>query len=1568
MKNLNKKYSAYKASYAQERIWFLEKLEKGRLHNHIGTICRFKGFIRLEDIEKIVKIIIDRHEILRTNFRETETGELVQLIKDEGVSLIKNFDLRNLERAEQTKQEDLIIKTESESNFDLTNDQLIRFIFIRLSEDEYIFLVVGHHIIADAWSMSIAANEFFCLAQALFFKQEPVLPPLLVQYKDYAAWEKEDDFKQKINQQEKYWLKKLSGNLPILDLPTDYPRPHIQTYDTEVGTLQLDGDTHAFILEYCQKNNVTPYIFLLAIFNVLLHKLSGQNDILVGTYAAKRDLPELDNVIGLFLNNLVIRSQVDFESSFSYYLDNLKETVVEAMENKEYPFETLLEKINPPRDMSRSPLFNVSFQFFNSGGNRGLKDNIFYNYIKKYETFDKTLGQYDLSVHVHDRQDDYLFVLSYNRRLFKASTIERLLDYIKEILLSIKKDDSQAIVAINILPETEKELLINKYNQNDFVYDKSKNIYQFFCEQVEKSPNSLAVSCNEIDLSYLELFQRAESLTVYFTKCGIRKNDVVGVFLERSLDYLISILATWKIGAVCVPLVPDEPLEKISFIVKDTEMKFIVTKNNEIKFNESIRLINLKNYKNTFKNSKRILKPNSLGGGSDTAVIIYTSGSTGRPKGVPLSHQGLINQAWGKIKFLNLTPEDVVAQNLSFCFVASIWQFLSPLFIGAQIVIYQQETCSNPLALFSRLAIDRISVWETSPTMLKIFVLAEQASAIFSEKLRIILTGEDTPQQLVKKYYSIYDFHLINAYGQTECSDDTLMYDIVKSEDVKVLLGYPLINTQVYVLGKRQELLPFNVVGELYISGDGLSSGYLKQKEQTNICFLQHPFYKDRYIYRTGDMAKRLEDGTLEYLGRKDSQVKIRGRRIELKEIENVLLNYELINNCLVLAENKKIVVYYTANREIMVQDLRTYLARFFPKDVLPTYFIFLKSFPVNINGKIDKLGLPKAKETEIMRPSYEACLTTAEKDLARIWQTLLRVKKVGRNDDFFELGGYSILAAQVVNKLRGKGYEISLSDVFVYSRLRDLAGKLLNKNEENKIYGGVPMTAVGDWIRKNSSNQAISTNYIFQALKIVDKKIFDDAIDQLRIEYANIKISADTEFKPESDILRNQKVVFENLLSEDLAFRIILNKRKLFLLIARNKVTISASLFTELLLRWQEIYNLKLAGIEDEKIFTPFSSYPDYYHCLHANLLEKIYYSFKRLIPQSIVPAYDYFLLPNYFVVDDSTRRDNDFNAFYLGNIELFISANKFNLKVKIVKLKNAELAEKYFYENSSSQSLLLMGNNYYLPSSPYYKNSEFLSSLKEKRNLLPMNFSIFQSANNKIIVSSLNLNYFGAITKEDFLNYWKNFKHFNELENKYLPKNDLSYQILELSNLLDLKSFDIDMLYEALNMNVMEYLRGQVINGNKSKGFKKIYFGNKVIPQFKNDVIKNINNNKLAISDIVIIDMLKRIQKPFLFLHDLLQDISSLNDDFSCLTSDLAEIIRISDTEFERLYKLSKKNKIKYEPILTYLPSEQSKKLKFLLLEDKNELVKVLDTMQNLHLNLFKNLSIVLQKVIKK
>jgi amino acid adenylation domain-containing protein len=1541
----NKNILAYPTSYAQKRIWFLEKIEQGRIKNNIGIVSSFEGVFPINELKRMLQFLVERHEELRANFHETESGEVVQVINEVREIQLNIFDLRGEDEGNKQRRKDKIIKEETEHKFDLAQDILIRFSLIILADDKQVFIACGHHMVVDAWSMSVVINEFFYLAQSHFYKQKINLPEISVQYKDYVAWEQSQEFQERIAESGKYWREKLSGDLPVLELPTDYKRPISQKYETGTETIVIDKEKTKILHELCRIYDTTPFVLSAALVNIILYRLTGQEDLILGTYIVKRDLPELDNVVGPLLNSLPLRTKINSEMDFRNFLSKFNQEFLSAMEHKDYPFEELISEISPERDITRSPIFNVVFQAFNTAGIRDLKKNIFFDWTQEYSTFDKTLGQFDLSFHLHNRDDDFLLALTYNYELFSKQTIKKYLSYFLVLLEEVYQNKGSKISDLNIFSQEDKDFLLDKFNDTNYNLDKTKDVFDIFWEQAEKTPDNIALNFLNKEYTYKKVFEEICFLAPYLQKRGLKAGMRIGLALERGPDFLFTFLSLLALGVSIVPLNQKDPKKRLEFMSKDSNLEFIICEDKEdfAWFNNTIIFSQIDKVGLVDKFQK---KTNYF---EEEAFIMYTSGSTGKPKGVILNQKSIINNALFNIDFLKFSERTVMAQNYSSIFVASIWQFLAPLFVGGKVVIYPDNISRDIPKLINKIAQDKITIWETNASILSLLLEMKLPVDKFSPDLQIIVTGEDTPDYLVEKFYDLYSFSLINAYGQTEGTGDTLKYRIPSQGEKKVLLGEPIFNTKVYVLDKDMNLTPVNSIGEIYISGDCLADGYLNLQQKNKEKFLPHPFISGEKIYRSGDLGRRLVNGQIEYMGRVDDQINIRGRRIELNEIVNVLSGRKEIKLSLAQKYNDEIVVYYTVIEDVRPLELRAYLSGFLPEFMLPTYFIKLDFFPLNENAKIDKNALPKPQDKYIPHTEGEEPCNDLEKMLADLWKKILPVKKVNRSDDFFALGGHSFLALKLLNDLNGLGYNIALQDIFRFSALDELALYCEKVLEKQKKSGGIPFTAFGDLIKKYKFIPAALPDKLEIDINIFDQDKFVKSLEKVKQKNPNYSFSIKSDFLNLSLGLRDNDSV--------IVFKINNFQDKKFLQILVNYEKINKEELVGILWDFQKFYNLNLAEINSEEVYTPFFSYPDYYHCLHANFLEKVYFEKQQNFYASLSPAYDYFLVPSYVILDESSRATSDFNAIYLGEKDLFVSARKLGLQVEHYQAKDRNEAEKHFKYLAYNNLLLLLGNNYFLPSSAYYKNENFIAALEERRNILPMNLSLFQIVNNKIIVSSPNLKYFGEIKEEDFWEYWKNFRDFEAVD--FVSNFNSSFQAFNLKELDKIKFQNIEMLYEALEMNAKEFFQNKEFETKKDLGFEKIIFGQQVFAKFKEDIELNIEGEE--ISDIVILDMLKRLSRPQLFLHDLLSDIVALDDDFALILNKVAYIINLHDELFDRLYNKIKDNKPRYEPNLSFLPPLELRQQEFLSTRDKEDMLELTE-------RLYSDLSVIYQEILEK
>jgi amino acid adenylation domain-containing protein len=1083
----------YSLSHAQRRMFVLYKLESDSSFYNICHARIIKGGLNIETIKKSFKLLIARHEILRTNFMEI-SGEPVQIIREEGSLRFKIYDLekvKNVKRKEEKEKN--ITRLITRKSFKLESDPLLRVTIIKKNKNQHILIISMHHIISDGWSMNIFYRELIEIYNSILENRKANLPELSIQYKDYAEWEQSKENQKRLKKQEKYWLKELSGELPVLNLPTDKPRPAMQTYNGDTKYISIDKNITKKLKQVSEQNNTTLFTLLFAVFNVFLHKISGQKDIIVGTPTTDRGYQEIENNIGLFVNTLAIRTGLDSRELFEEFLEKINNNILESIANKEYPFEELVEKLNPKRDMSRNPLFSVLFQIFqNNNENNSKTIKQLHNTKSILKFSNNQITKFDMSIKaIETIKDNLTFVCEYNTNLFNQETIERFLIMLKTLTQNIVNNSKQKINNLEIISKQEKQKLLHTFNNTKKEYPKNKTIQELFEEQVEKTPKKIAVEFKDKTLTYEELNKKANQLAHYLRKEEkVKPNDVVAIMVKRSFEMIIGIFAIIKSGGAYLPISPEAPPERIKYYLNNSNAKILLTQDKtkkEVKISSSkeLKVLTIDNLsKITEKEIERKYKdknPKIINKSNDLIYVIYTSGSTGKPKGVMIRHFSLLNRLnWMKNNF-KLDKNDKILQKTNYTFDVSVWELFLWFLNGASLVFLPPKAENNPEIILKTILKNRVSLVHFVPSMFNEFLKhLEKTKYNLKHFSRLVFTsGENLHLAQVEKFFKITkrankqknNLGLFNLYGPTEATVDVSYFncsDIKKTK--KVYIGKPIDNHQLYILNQDQKLQPIGIPGELYISGDGLAKGYINDKNQAKQVFLPHPFKKDTRIYKTGDLAKMHPDGNIEILGRIDHQIKIRGYRIEPEEIEASLKKHNNIKDVIVIAkeikqkqnkqeENKNkqeqvindkyLVAYYTSNnrKKINPSKLKEKLKQNLPDYMIPKFFIHLKQFPLNQNGKLDRLNLPEPKEKDLDKNKYIEPKTEIEKKVAKIWQEVLNVKRVSRNDNFFNLGGHSLKAIQVLSRINSQfKIDLGLKEVFDNQELYELSLSIRHK------------------------------------------------------------------------------------------------------------------------------------------------------------------------------------------------------------------------------------------------------------------------------------------------------------------------------------------------------------------------------------------------------------------------------------------------------------------------------------------------------------------------------------------
>ncbi|MFH6945822.1 non-ribosomal peptide synthase/polyketide synthase [Flavobacterium sp. FlaQc-49] len=1037
-------------SFSQERLWFLDQLQ-GSTEYHIPVVLRLEGELEVSILEKTLQTIVSRHEVLRTILLSEAGVGYQQIIPAE------DWILDQVKTTESLLES--AVKTYLITPFDLSKDYKLRSCLYDLGNQKYVLTCVFHHIASDGWSSGILVNEFMELYSALqsgsatATATATVLPELTLQYSDYAIWQRKYLEGAVLESQLSYWEEKLQG-VATLALPTDYARPSVQSTAGSNVSFALNKEISESINALAQREGVTLFMMLLSAFKVLLSRYSGQDDICVGTPIANRTQSELEGMIGFFVNTLALRTDLGDNPSFSELLERVKETTLESYDHQLAPFEKVVDRVVTTRDRSMSPVFQTMFVLQNAQSGLEQTTRGLQNVSLSAYDFDVVTAQFDLTLNVAESNNGIVLNLNYCTALFDKATIERMLLHYQELLTGIVSDSNQPINTLSILTTGEQHQLLDVFNNTAVEFPKDKTLVTLFEEQVKNTPDAIAVVYEGAKLSYKELNEKSNQLGSYLREQGVEPDTLVGICVERGLEMLVGILGILKSGGAYVPIDPDYPQDRIAYMVDDAGMKVVLSSAASHKVLEEYSAINvvlldtdwekISNY--STENLSVVVAPNHL------AYVIYTSGSTGRPKGVMNEHGGIVNRLLWTQSHYQLTAEDTILQKTSFSFDVSVWELLWSVICGAKLVFAKPEGHKDAVYLKELIEQNNITTIHFVPSMLSVFLSSIELGDCSSLK-RVLCSGEALQLDHVSLFREKFNnVRLDNLYGPTEAAIDVSSWEVPLKGDLSgVLIGKPVANTSLYVLDEAHELLPLGVTGELCIGGIQVARGYWNKEELTQEKFIANPFIEGERIYKTGDLARWLPDGNIEYIGRKDNQVKIRGFRIELGEIENVLSLLESVTQCCVLAKedasgNKRLVGYVVSENKLDKTDLQDQLKLSLPEYMVPMIWVELDQMPLTSNGKLDKKALPDPDGSELSSKEYVAPRTETERQLVAIWQNVLGIEKVGVYDNFFEIGGDSIISIRLISKINETFKKrIQLLDLFKYSTIERFAISALN-------------------------------------------------------------------------------------------------------------------------------------------------------------------------------------------------------------------------------------------------------------------------------------------------------------------------------------------------------------------------------------------------------------------------------------------------------------------------------------------------------------------------------------------
>ncbi len=1041
--------AAPQMSYAQQRLWFIDQLAPGQATYNIPYAVRLSGQLQVAVLERALNEIIRRHEVLRTTF-VTNAGEPAELIAPTLNYKLPFVDLRTLPESERAPEASRLAINEAQQPFDLSQGPLLRVSLLRLAEEEHVALITMHHIVSDGWSMGVFVREVAALYETLSSGAQSPLQELPIQYADFASWQKDWLSGEVLDEQLSYWKQHLGGGLPVLDLPTDRPRPAVQTFRGTRQFFKIDAATSQALKTLSRAEGATLFMTLLAAFQTLLHRYTGQEDICVGTPVAGRNRAEVENLIGFFVNTLVMRGDLTGQPSFRELLRRVREVSLESFARQDLPFQKLVEELQPERDLSRPPLFQVWFVLQNAP----LSSLNFPGLTIAPFDVDSGIAQFDLSLDMTETEQGLSGSLAYNSDLFNDDTISRLIGHLQTLLASAALNPDQPLAQLNLLTSAEVTQAARTWNETSTSTLDRRCAHELFEQQAAQTPDNVAVRCGEQSLTYAELNRRANQLAHYLRALGVGPEVTVGICLERVPELVVGLLGILKAGGAYVPLDPTYPFDQLAFVMADAQMPVLITQSTiEDKIPAHWGQVVCLDTDSDLIETESDAQPEQIATADNLAYIIYTSGSTGQPKGAQIEHRGLVNYLNWCLQAYGVTAGQGAPVHSSIAFDLTITSLFAPLVAGRSVDLVSRAEGVEGLVNALRQQAD-YSLVKITPAHLDVLKQMLDADEVAGLTRAFVIGGEALTWQHVEFWRKhAPQTRLINEYGPTETVVGCCVYEVgAETEQTSgVPIGRPITNTQLYILDHYKQLVPVGVRGELHIGGVGVGRGYLHRAEQTAARFIPDPFsvVPGARLYATGDLARYRADGTIEFLGRTDSQVKIRGFRVELGEVEAALESYPRVEQCAVMLREdvpgaKQLVGYVVPSAEAALTgpELARYLKTKLPEYEVPTAFVLLAALPLTVNGKVDFAALP-APDTA--RPDVENAYvrprTETEQLLAGIWAEVLRLDEVGVQDNFFDLGGHSLLAVQVISRIRETfQLELAVRDLFESPTVAGLA------------------------------------------------------------------------------------------------------------------------------------------------------------------------------------------------------------------------------------------------------------------------------------------------------------------------------------------------------------------------------------------------------------------------------------------------------------------------------------------------------------------------------------------------
>jgi len=1035
------------ASFAQQRLWLLDRLlPAGSVYN-IDHVLRITGELDPAALRRALNELVRRHEVLRTRFG-MQDGQPVQVIAPELEIALAIEDLLECAPDERADEAQRRAQAESEAPFDLANGPLIRARLLRLAPSEHWLLLTLHHIVTDGWSSGVLRRELTTLYNAYHRGEPSPLPDLPVQYADYALWQRQWLQGAVLEKQLGFWRQALA-DLPILDLPTDRPRPADASYRGGCVKFDVPEPLTHLLKALSRREGATLFMTLLAAYQILLFRYSGQEDIAVGVPIAGRTRLELEGLIGFFVNTLVMRGDLSGEPSFKKYLAQVRTRALDAYEHQDLPFEKLVEELAPKRDLSLNPLFQASLVLQNTPSERWQLPGLD---VQRVEGISSATAKFDISMGLTEEDGKLMGRLEYATDLFDLATIERMAGHFRQLLEGIAADPECRIGELPLLTPEERQQLLVEWNDTvvDYPGDQcNKCIHRLFEQQAERTPDAPAVEFGKQQLTYRELNAHANQLAHHLRSLGVGADVLVGLCVERSLELVVALLGILKAGGAYSPLDPGYPAQRLAFMLKNAQAPVLLTQE---------RLLGL-----LPPHAGRTLcldrdwpivaaqpttSPGTTASTTNLAYVIFTSGSTGTPKGVMIEHRSLVNHMlWMQSRF-PLDDSDSILQKTPASADAAVWEYFAPLLNGARLVMAEVDAHRSPFDLVNAVVRSGITVLQLAPSMLAAILDGpgfEQCTSL----RRVYCGGEPLSSEGVRRFRTQSGAELVNLYGPTEVTIDSTYWVCDERDDGHLTpIGRPINNISAYVLSATHQPVPIGVVGELYLGGCGLARGYWRRVDLSLERFMPNPFGDptvDR-LYRTGDLVRQRAGGALEFIGRSDQQVKIRGYRVELGEIDATLAQHPEVREAVVLLRedvpgNQRLVAYVVAREGgLGATDLRAWLKQQLPLYMVPATFVLLPALPLTPNGKVNRKALP-APETKTRELPHELPTTPIESTIAEIWADVLNLTIVGIDEDFFDLGGHSLLAVRLMSRInQALEVDLNLRQLFETPTVRGLA------------------------------------------------------------------------------------------------------------------------------------------------------------------------------------------------------------------------------------------------------------------------------------------------------------------------------------------------------------------------------------------------------------------------------------------------------------------------------------------------------------------------------------------------